>query len=748
MIKLGLFSFSAQRCMQSIKRILFVCSFLSFQLFASNNLQFESVLEEARHYHRHSKDKPLLALVEPLMAGGEFMGRDKLEVLNMVITAYIAQGDLDKAAELNRQLQLEALYLEDNLYIGRALINEGEMLQSRGLNAEALQKHRQALTYYRKTPNKKFIANALLEISYSLGDLNLNIEALNYAQQSLAMGEEIEDLLTIASAYNSIGMIHDSLGNYEEALSALQKTIELDRQRGELDELATSYFNVANTYIKIEDYEQARFYVEEALKLDIASENPDFLAHDYEMLARLSLFAGDYQEAIDLALKANEYLEQLDSVGKPGSTFNILAKAWYLFGDEAKSEEYLTSAISLNSQTENGRQLTRSHITQIEILIDKKQIPEALALIEKTLKFPLENKYFDHIRALFMLKSQAYETSGEYESALAAYKDYYQLKDDYESQNRTIILAQLQNQMDFLHKEHQIELLESKSAIRQLELESAKLEKNLWIVGLALCVLLVAAFFYRERTKREVSAMEKQLLAESIEQKNAMLAEVAHELRSPITALKLQVESLQYNLEDDPESAYQRLDNKVAELNQLIEDLYYLARADNGLLKLNMESVSVQDLVEDITDGYQEVVEHKGLELKTELQVKDSDYFTVDTLRIKQVIVNLIRNSINYTNSPGVISCTARSNDKGCEIILEDSAPAVPTEEIPRLFERMYRADGTRDKDQSGSGLGLSICKSLVEAHNGKIRASTSQLGGLRVKISLPMDKDDVVGVV
>lgn len=156
----------------------------------------------------------------------------------------------------------------------------------------------------------------------------------------------------------------------------------------------------------------------------------------------------------------------------------------------------------------------------------------------------------------------------------------------------------------------------------------------------------------------------------------------------------------------------------------------------------------MQDLVEDITDGYQEVVEHKGLELKTELQVKDSDYFTVDTLRIKQVIVNLIRNSINYTNSPGVISCTARSNDKGCEIILEDSAPAVPTEEIPRLFERMYRADGTRDKDQSGSGLGLSICKSLVEAHNGKIRASTSQLGGLRVKISLPMDKDDVVGVV
>jgi signal transduction histidine kinase len=253
----------------------------------------------------------------------------------------------------------------------------------------------------------------------------------------------------------------------------------------------------------------------------------------------------------------------------------------------------------------------------------------------------------------------------------------------------------------------------------------------------------VAVFFYRERTRRQIAAIEKQLLADAIEQKNSMLAEVAHELRSPLTALKLQVESLQYNLEDDPEAAYQRLNNKVTELNKLIEDLYDLARADNGLLKLNKESVSVQDLVEDITDGYQEVVEHKGLQLKTEIQLKESDYFTVDALRIKQVIVNLIRNSINYTNSPGTISCTAKSSDKHCEIILEDSAPGVPGEEIPRLFERMYRADGTRDKDASGSGLGLSICKSLVEAHNGNIKASSSQLGGLCVKISLPKDQDE-----
>lgn len=716
----------------------------SLNLSARQEIQILTPLEQARSFNKDSKNKELLAFVTPLLNEGKFRDQDRLEVLSMVMRAHLAMGNIELSGYINRKMQLEALRAENDLYIGRGLLNEGEIFQRQGLFKEALEKQRLSLTYYRKAKDKTFIANALLEISSSLAHSDNNIEALNFANQSLLLGQEIEDITSIANAYNSIGIIHDNLGNFEKALEAHQKTIQLDRQRGDIDELPTSYFNVASIFLKMQEYEQAEFYALEALKLDTPNANPEHLGMDYSFLANLALQKKEPVRASEFALKAIEYFEINNAKGRIGSVSNTLAKAYFLQDKQALAEKYLKQALQINSEIDNLIQLTQTYMVQIEMLLHQAQISEAIELIEQALISPMKQNYFEHIRALFMLKSQAYEMSGEHEKALAAYKNYYQLKDNFEAENRSNILMQLQNQMDFLYKDHQIQLLESQSSIRQLQLERAKLEKNLWIVGLLLFVCLAAAILYRERTKRHIADIERQLLADSIEQKNSMLAEVAHELRSPLTALKLQVEVLQYNLEDDPAAAFKRLNNKVTELNKLIEDLYDLARADNGLLKLNMESVSVQDLVDDITDGYQEVVEHKGLQLKTDLKVDDTAHFTGDALRIKQVIVNLIRNSINYTDAPGTISCTAKNHDEHCEIILEDSAPGVSTEEIPRLFERMYRADGTRDNHQSGSGLGLSICKSLVEAHKGKIQASSSVLGGLKVRIVLPKSQSTI----
>jgi tetratricopeptide (TPR) repeat protein len=158
-------------------------------------------LEQAREFFKHSKNKELLALVEPLLEQGAFKGQERLEVLNMITRGYIFQGDFNKAEQINDKLQLEALHSDNNLYVGRAFINRGEILQRRGLFVKALEQQRQGLNYYRQSQDKKSIANALLEISYSLTGFNQSIEALNYANQSLAIGEEIEDLGTIASAY-------------------------------------------------------------------------------------------------------------------------------------------------------------------------------------------------------------------------------------------------------------------------------------------------------------------------------------------------------------------------------------------------------------------------------------------------------------------------------------------------------------------------------------------------------------------
>lgn len=722
----------------TLPKLILVLAFLC--LCGSSVAQEDSVLDQARKLQQNGQSQALVEYLIPAIHNGELRGRDKILGIDMLVRTHLSLGNIEQALVHNSQLKLEAEHLNDELYVGRAFLNHGEIVQSQGKHQEAISLFKQALTHYQTAGDAKFIANALLELSSSYGHINQNVDALNYAQQSLKIGEDIEDLATIANAYNSIGMQHDRMGNLSDALAAHMKTIELDRQRGDIDELATSYFNVASIYKKMKDFENARFFTLETLALDLPGNNPGFLGHDYNMLAELDLASQNIDAALQNAKLAEQYFESINAEGHLGQVYNNLARIYLQNNNTKEATTYVDRATALNQKVGQDNQLAHSALIKAEILIAESRFSDALGILENKIDDTLEQKNFEHIRTLFSLRSEAYERSGQAEKALQAYKDYYRLKDQYEAENHSSIMAQLQNQMDYLQKEHRIELLETQSNLKQLQLESAELEKKLWITGLLIVVLLLAILGYKERTRRKLAAIEKKLLADSVQQKNAMLAEVAHELRSPLTALKLQIESLQYNLEDQPEVAYQRLNNKIDELNSLIEDLYDLARADNGLLKLNFEPVKVKALLLEITEGYREVVEHKGLKITTSVNITEDEQFNVDGTRLKQVIANLLRNSINYTDAPGTINCSVSRQNDQVQIILEDSAPGVLPEEIPRLFERMYRADGTKDHDQHGSGLGLSICKSLVEAHNGKINAEVSHLGGLKISIQLPAD--------
>lgn len=714
-----------------------------YSVFAQSDASSLTPLEYAETLSNQNRKPEAIKFLMENIAAGNVTGQQKFEAYNHIVNDHTFLGNLGEATSINAQMRQEAQRTDNILYIGQSYINDGELRQKQGKFEDALLLQMEALTLYKQADNTRYIAHALLEMSYSLIKLNRNIEALDYATQSQKLGEEIENLETIASAHNSIGMIQENLGNLTLALESHQKTIALDRLRGDTDELPTSYFNVANIFKKMGDYEQARFFTNEALQLDIPGKNPEHIGYDYAMLAELSAKLNEHKTARQQAEQALTYFQSTDSQGHISWVYNIFARLALASGDLEQAQAYVQQALDLNQNINYQQQLIQSQLIQLEIKLAQSQYQEVLARIETLLPQSIKHQNYAQIRSLIALKTKSFEQLGNYAAALQTYKDYNQLRDSVEAENRATILAQLQNQMDYLHKEHRIAILESQGKVKELLIAQEKLEKNLWIIVLFLICLLIGIIGYRERTKRRLAAFEKELLAESIHRKNTMLAEVAHELRSPLTALHLQVESLQYNLEVDPEAAYLRLNNKVTEINQLIEDLYDLARADNGLLRLNFQQVKVHKLVDEIIEGYGEVLLQKGLQLTTQMQIPPQDTFTVDAHRIKQVIVNLLRNSMNYTDSPGLIGCKVTRQDEMVEILLEDSEPGVTADEIPRLFERMYRADGSTEKDTDGSGLGLSICKSLIEAHQGQITAQASDLGGLKIRILLPATEEN-----
>ncbi len=213
------------------------------------------------------------------------------------------------------------------------------------------------------------------------------------------------------------------------------------------------------------------------------------------------------------------------------------------------------------------------------------------------------------------------------------------------------------------------------------------------------------------------------------------IADIAHELRTPLSVLRGEIEALQDGVRPLERNAIDSLAAEAARLARLVEDLHTLSLSDLGALSYRKEPVDVGEIVSEVITPQQHALDRRGLRVELDLQPRIVE---ADGERLAQVFVNLLQNSSRYTDAPGTIVVRTRTDCAIVRIDWEDSAPGVPEEDLPRLNERLYRVEGSRSRSGGGSGLGLAIATALVEGHGGKLRTSASPLGGLRVSIELP----------
>lgn len=731
-----------------MKKIILLCVFLLCHAHSFAQTQTTTLIEQAQAFDRTERQQ-LIDLLAPAIANGVFdnFQEDKLEAIRLVTNAYVQLGRLDAAESAYLKLRREAQAAGNEFYVGKSYFYEGETLSAQGKLQEALVVKQKALEIFSSTGNKIEIANMHVEISSALRVLGRYNESIEQAKEARRLSESIEDIYGIASAYNAMAMSHSHMGNYGQALEAMLQTLALDKQAGKDSELATTYYNIADIYERMNDIEMAKQYYLESLQRDLEDKHPEHLGFDYVALGNVERKQKNFDKARNYLLKAIDAFRQIDSGKNLAWTYNMLARVDLSENKDALAEEHIqlgwTELTRSNEKDDVNR--IENRLLAAELALRKQQYQVAHDFLDEIEIIALAQQATGKLQEIFTLRSRIYQAQNKFQEALAAYQQYHELASKIQRESRAVTIANLQNNIDFMRQEHQIDLLEKQTALNSAQLDSAKTERNAWIAILTSFVFIIAAITYREYTKRKASAQHKQMAEELVVRKNEMLAEVSHELRNPLTALKLQIETLEYNLEDNPRAAYQKLHKKVTELNQLIDDLYQLAKADNGLMALDKEDTSLLTLLEDVSEGYDEVLQHHGLHLETDFQLQANDILQCDVHRLKQVIVNLLRNSLHYTDAPGVVKCSAEKTKEGYIIQVEDSAPGVSDDELPRLFERLYRADMGKSRDNGGSGLGLSICKTLIEAHDGKVSASVSELGGLKIVLYLPNSHDKLI---
>jgi signal transduction histidine kinase len=232
-----------------------------------------------------------------------------------------------------------------------------------------------------------------------------------------------------------------------------------------------------------------------------------------------------------------------------------------------------------------------------------------------------------------------------------------------------------------------------------------------------------------ERTRREVESARIHLLTA-----------VGHDLRTPLSSVRVIVEALSDGVVDDPETVARYLrtaQNDLSALSHLVDDLFTLAHLESGGVELDRQANSVSDLVSDVLESFALRARQHDVTLRGEpgLSTYIADF---DARYVERALANLVENALRYTPPGGEVVLRTEEVRGGICVKVSDSGPGIVKTDVPRVFERFYRGDSSRNRGSGGSGLGLAIVKSVVEAHGGSVAVETAEGRGTTFSFVLP----------
>ncbi|WDD99625.1 tetratricopeptide repeat protein [Thalassomonas actiniarum] len=659
--------------------------------------------------------------------------------LNSLVFVLIGQAKFEQAKVMAQKLFDQSLKQNDDYYPAMSQLLLGYVEENRSNYQLAESHHKFALELALKADDPVLIAQAYDRISSTLRFQDKYLEALEMVQKSVVILREQNDDKVLATTLQTLGIIQGIIGDYTTALATHTEALELRTALQDKSGISDSLYEIGGIYRKMKNFSLALKHGKMSYELDKKFGRKLDIANSANRVATMALKTKDLALAKAFSQEVLERYTELDSQSGISGAYDLLGLIALESGDLEQAKIHIDKAMAIAAEHNLASTLISAQISRIKVAQLEKDFATAQVLGEQALASAAEIKEKEDEIILQQLLADTYYGQEDYQKAFEAQRQYKKLDDEVGTRNLAQTVAALQSKAEFMRRQQEIENLNHEKALQAAELQQKKLERNAWIFGLSFLTLLVASISYRQYKKRKMAAERATLLQEVVDSKNRLLADVSHELRTPLTALKLQVEALQFNLVQDVDASYDAMNRKVMDINRLISDIYQLAQADSASLHLHPESIELDETLTQWNEEFEAFVEAKGFDWQSKIKLVDDVSVQWDQDRIKQVLTNLLSNSTFYTDAPGKIALSVEQTAQHIDICIEDSAPGVADADLQKIFERLYRVEDSRNRQTGGSGLGLSICKSLITAHHGKVRAGHSELGGLKVEIRLPL---------
>ena len=223
-------------------------------------------------------------------------------------------------------------------------------------------------------------------------------------------------------------------------------------------------------------------------------------------------------------------------------------------------------------------------------------------------------------------------------------------------------------------------------------------------------------------------------------QRRNMVADVAHELRTPLSNIQGYVEAVRDGVLEPDRSTIGTIHQQVLYLADIVEDLRLLTETEADDFRLNREPGSLVETVRESVDGARAKAEASGVVLSVDLPAESPTAIAFDRTRISQVVGNLLDNAVRHTPTGGRVTVAVAVGQSMASVTVADTGEGIPADVLPFVFDRFYRVDSSRSRATGGAGLGLTIAKKLIEAHGGSIRVESEAGRGASFTFDLPLD--------
>lgn len=558
----------------------------------------------------------------------------------------------------------------------------------------------EALLLAKQNNLKKQEIDALLYLSAVQQNYGNYTKSLEYLQNCYHMYEEIKDTLGIGNCYINIGNVHIYSKGYKTAAEYYLKALNIFIKVKEEKRQASAYSNLANTFYTLGDLNKSKGYALDALNLYEKYNNDQGKISILICLGNIASDKHNTAEALDYYNKG------------------------YAIGKKIK-RLYEIGVIQYNK--------AGLHIEQKQYRQSIEEIKEALAISKKISLKDLEMNCFD-------LLSEAYEKSGDYKNALKCYKEYNELSDTLYSKSKTNEYLQLEEKFQLEKKQKQIEIQKAELGKRDAEVR----KQTIFIIALlvtsslvvVLCLLVFRFYIFKKKENIKLSELNAT--------KDKFFSIIAHDLKNPFSAImgssQLLIENISNMSREETIQFLEIIYKSSDAAHNLLENLLLWARTQTGKLTMEFENIKVEDVLTECVNLLQNQAAAKEIEIN--LNIEDSISIFADNFSVNTVIRNLVSNALKFTNRGGKVSVNAQKNGPGVQISVTDTGIGIKEDAAAKLFRIDASANRTGTAGETGTGLGLILCKDLIEQNYGTISVKSKPGAGSTFTVILPLSKN------